>query len=134
MCMCVRDSSLVPRSNTCCALSHAALTNKRPRRQPFVTYHHRTGLGGVPYPAKQPTGRSCWSSRLSAVYAEMMLFLNGNQDQVPVEVLALSTEQASKVEPRRLSNPQVEVVGLFHGRSGERRRLRRVRTGSSSLN
>ena len=134
MCMCVRDSSLVPRSHTCCALSHAALTNRGPRRQPFVTYHHRTGLGGVPYPAKQLTDRLCTSSRLSAVYAEMMLLLNGNQDHIPAEVPALSTEQASQAVPRRLSHPRAEVVANSTGEAENGDAYDEYEGESSSLN
>ena len=44
----------------------------------------------------------------------MMLFLNGNQDQIPVEVLALSTHQAQGV-PQRLSDPRAEVVAFSTG-------------------
>lgn len=54
-------------------------------------------------------------SSLSAAYAEMVLFLNGNQDYIPIEVPALSTEQALQAVPRRLSNPTAEVVALSVG-------------------
>ena len=61
--MCVRrEASLVLRSNTCCALSHAALTSRRRRRQPSLAYPHRTGIGGVQYPVKHLPGRSCSST------------------------------------------------------------------------
>ena len=54
-------------------------------------------------------------SSLSAAYAEMVLFLNGNQDHIPIEVPALSAEQALQAVPRRLSNPTAEVVALSAG-------------------
>ena len=57
--MCVRDASLVPHSNACCASSHAVLTKRRRRRQPCVTHQHQLGLGGVPYPARQRPALSC---------------------------------------------------------------------------
>ena len=61
--MCVRrEASLVLRSNTCCALSHAALTSRRRRRQPFLAYPQQTGIGGVRYPGKHLPGRSYTST------------------------------------------------------------------------
>ena len=54
-------------------------------------------------------------SSLSAAYAEMVMFLNGSIDHIPIEVPALSTEQALQVVPRRLSNPKVEVAALSAG-------------------
>ena len=51
-------------------------------------------------------------SRLDAAYAEIVLFLNGNQEYVPQEVPALSTEQALQVVPKRLSDPRPEIEDL----------------------
>ena len=53
-------------------------------------------------------------SSLSAVYAEMVMFLNGNINHILTEVSALSTEQA----PRRLSNTKAEVAALSAGEAG----------------
>ena len=81
--------------------SHAALTNRRPRRQPCFSTARRLITGS--------------RSSLSAAYAEMVLFLNGNQDYFPIEVPALSSEQALQEVPRRLSNPTAEVEALSAG-------------------
>lgn len=54
-------------------------------------------------------------SRLGGEYTEMTLFLNGNQDYIPVEVPVLSDEQAKQALPRRLTNPRAEVVSLSSG-------------------
>ena len=43
--------------------------------------------------------------RLAGEFVEMTLFLNGNQEYIPVEVPALSTQQAQEAWPRRLTNP-----------------------------
>ena len=51
-------------------------------------------------------------SRLDAAYAEMVLFLNGNQKYIPQEVLALSAEQALQAVHKRLSDPRPEIQGL----------------------
>ena len=55
---------------------------------------------------------------LSAAYAEMVMFLNGNIDHIPIEMPALSTEQALPAVPRRLSNPTAEVAALSAGEAG----------------
>ncbi|CAN0433432.1 unnamed protein product, partial [Ectocarpus sp. 12 AP-2014] len=47
-------------------------------------------------------------SRLSAAYVEMVLFLNGNQQYIPMEVPKLSKTQGQEAVPRRLSNPNEE--------------------------
>ena len=57
-------------------------------------------------------------SSLSAAYAEMDMFLNGNIEHIPTEVPALSTEQALQAVPRRLSNPKAEVAALSAGEAG----------------
>ena len=54
-------------------------------------------------------------SRLAGEYAEMTLFLNGNQEYIPVKVPALSTQQAQEASPHRLTNPRAEVVALSTG-------------------
>ena len=41
--------------------------------------------------------------------------LSGNQDNIPIEVPALSSEQALQAVPRRLSNPAAEVEALSVG-------------------
>ncbi|CAN0032778.1 unnamed protein product, partial [Sphacelaria rigidula] len=51
-------------------------------------------------------------SRLDSAYAEMVLFLHGNHEYIPVKVPALSTEQALQAVPRRLSDPRPEIEGL----------------------
>ena len=48
----------------------------------------------------------------------MVMFLNGNIKHIPVEVPALSTEQALHSVPRRLSNPKAEVAALSAGEAG----------------
>ena len=65
-------------------------------------------------------GRPITSSRsnLSAAYAEMVMFLIGNIEHMPIEVPALSTEQALQAVPRRLSNPKAEVSALAAGEAG----------------
>ena len=45
----------------------------------------------------------------------MTLFLNGNQEYIPVEVPALSPQQAKEAMPRRLTNPKAEVACLSSG-------------------
>ena len=45
----------------------------------------------------------------------MTLFLNGNQEYIPVEVPALPTQQAQEALPHRLTNPRAEVVALSTG-------------------
>ena len=45
----------------------------------------------------------------------MTLFLNGNQEYIPVEVPALSTQQAQEALPRRLTNPRAEMGALSTG-------------------
>ena len=45
----------------------------------------------------------------------MTLFLNGNQEYIPVKVPALSPQQAKKAMPRRHTNPKAEVAGLSSG-------------------
>ena len=54
-------------------------------------------------------------SRLAGEYVEMTLFLNGNQEYIPVEVPALSTQQVREALPRRLTNPRAEVAALSTG-------------------
>ncbi|CAN0133135.1 unnamed protein product [Ectocarpus fasciculatus] len=54
-------------------------------------------------------------SRLSAAYVEMVLFLNGNQQYIPLEVPKLSKAQASEAVPARLSNPNKETESLSVG-------------------
>ena len=54
-------------------------------------------------------------SQLAGGYVEMTLFLKGNQEYIPVEVPALSTQQAQEALPRRLTNPRAEVVALSTG-------------------
>ena len=44
-------------------------------------------------------------SKLGAAFVEMVLFLNGNQEYIPMEVPVLSKDQESKAVPERLSNP-----------------------------
>ena len=51
-------------------------------------------------------------SKLDAAYAEMVLFLNGNQEYIPQEVPALSTEQALQAVLKRLSEPRPEIERL----------------------
>ena len=65
-------------------------------------------------------GRLITGSRgsLSAAYAEMVMFLDGNIKHIPSEVPALSTEQALQAVPRRLSNPKAEVAALSAGGAG----------------
>ena len=46
------------------------------------------------------------------------MFLNGNVEHIPIEVPALSTEQALQAVPRRLSNPKAEVAALSAGEAG----------------
>ena len=58
-----------------------------------------------------------WSS-LSAAYAEIVMFLNGNIEHIPIQVPALSTEQTLQAVPRRLSNPKAEVAVLSAGEAG----------------
>ena len=45
----------------------------------------------------------------------MVLFLNGNQEHMPTEVAALSTEQGFQAVPKRLSNPSKEAESLSVG-------------------
>ena len=54
-------------------------------------------------------------SRLGGGYVEMTLFLNGNLEYIPVEVPALSPQQAKEAMPRRFTNPKAEVAGLSSG-------------------
>ena len=54
-------------------------------------------------------------SRLNGGHAEMVLFLNGNQEHVPTEVPAMSTEQGLQAVPKRLSNPSKEAESLSVG-------------------
>ena len=65
-------------------------------------------------------GRLITGSRrsLSAAYAEMVMFLNGHIKHIPIEVPALSTEQALQAVPRRLFNPKAEVAALSAGEAG----------------
>ena len=51
----------------------------------------------------------------AAYYAEMVLFLNGNQDSIPAEVPALSIDQARDAIPVRLTNPSKRVADLSAG-------------------
>ena len=51
-------------------------------------------------------------SRPDAAYTEMVLFLNGNQEHIPQEVPALSTQQAVQAVPKRLSDPRSETECL----------------------
>ena len=46
------------------------------------------------------------------------MFLNGNIEHIPIEVPALSSEQALQVVSRRLSNPKADVAALFAGEAG----------------
>ena len=71
--------------------------------------------GGFQHGGRLITGS--WSS-LSAAYAEMVMFLDGNIGHIPIEVQALSTEQALRAVPRRLSNPKAEVAALSAGEAG----------------
>ena len=48
----------------------------------------------------------------------MISFLNGNKDHIPIELPALSTEQALQAVPRRLPNPMAEMAALFAGEAG----------------
>ena len=59
-------------------------------------------------------------SNLIGAYAEIVLFLNGNQEYIAVEAPPLSREQALQAVPqsRRLSNPKAEVAALFAGEAG----------------
>ena len=54
-------------------------------------------------------------SRLTGGYVQMTLFLNGNQEYIPVEVPTLPTQQAQEAFPHRLTNPRAEVVALPTG-------------------
>ena len=54
-------------------------------------------------------------SLLAGEYVEMALFLNSNQEYIPVEVSVLSTQQAQKALPRRLTNPRAKVMALSTG-------------------
>ena len=54
-------------------------------------------------------------SRLNGGHPEMVLFLNGNQEHMPTEVPALSTEQGLEAVPKRLSNPRKEAESLSLG-------------------
>ena len=62
-------------------------------------------------------GASAAGSQQEAGDAEIVMFLNRNQDHIPIEVPALSTEQALQTVPRRLSlsNPTAEVAALSAG-------------------
>ena len=51
-------------------------------------------------------------SRLDAAYAEMVLFLNGNQEYIPREVPAPSTAPALQAVPKRLSHPRPDIEGF----------------------
>ena len=57
-------------------------------------------------------------SNPSAAYAEMGMLLNGSIERMPIEVPALSNEQALQAVPRRLSNPKAEVTALAAGSAG----------------
>ena len=46
------------------------------------------------------------------------MFLNGNIELIPIEVPALSTEQALQAVPRRSSNPETEVATLSAAEAG----------------
>ena len=61
---------------------------------------------------------TCSRSSLSAAYAEMVMLLNGNVNHIPIEVPALSTEQALQAVPRHLSYPKAEVAALSAGEAG----------------
>ena len=54
----------------------------------------------------------------SSLSAAMVMFPNGNIDHIPIEVPALSTEQALQTVPRCLSNPTAEVAALSAGEAG----------------
>lgn len=54
-------------------------------------------------------------SRLSGGHAEMVLFLNGNQECIPAEVPALPIEQGLQALPTRLSNPSEKTESLSVG-------------------
>lgn len=54
-------------------------------------------------------------SREDAAYAEMVLFLHGNQEDIPEKVPALTPEQARSAIPKRLSNHSEEVFQLSRG-------------------
>ena len=45
----------------------------------------------------------------------MVLFLNGNQEYIPMEVPVLSKDQESKAVPERLSNPTDKTEQLSAG-------------------
>ena len=57
-------------------------------------------------------------SSLSAAYAEMVMILNGNVEHIPIEVPALSTEQALQAVHRRLCNPNAEVAAFSAAEAG----------------
>ncbi|CAN0069465.1 unnamed protein product, partial [Hapterophycus canaliculatus] len=52
---------------------------------------------------------------LGGAYTEMVLFLNGNQEYIPVEVPALSAGQVLDAMPTRLSNPNKTTECLSTG-------------------
>ncbi|CAN0124827.1 unnamed protein product [Pylaiella littoralis] len=54
-------------------------------------------------------------SRLSAAYVEMVLFLNGNQKYIPLEVPKLTRQQGDEAVPERLSNPNKTTESLSVG-------------------
>ena len=60
-------------------------------------------------------GRLVTGSRRSGAYAEIVLFLNGNQHHVPIEMSILSPEQALRAVPRRLSNLKAEMEAFSAG-------------------
>ena len=48
----------------------------------------------------------------------VVVFLNGNQDHIPIEPPALSPEQALQDVPGRLSNPEARVAALSADKAG----------------
>ena len=54
----------------------------------------------------------------SAAYAEMVMFLNGNIEHFPIEVPALSPEQALQAVLRRLSNSKAGVAAVSADEAG----------------
>ena len=64
-------------------------------------------------------GRLITGPRSSVIAADAeMMFPNGNQDHIRIEVTALSSEQVHQAVPRRLSNSKAEVAALLAGEAG----------------
>ena len=119
--MCVRDASLVPHSNACCASFCAVLTSRRRKRQPCVAYQdtYFNWVKAVSRP-QQDSDRlhrvrpwRAFRARLLGARPEKAGLVP--RDHIPFVVPAPSAEQALRTVPRRLSNSTAEVVALSAG-------------------